>query len=342
MVVVMQVGASEAQIESVIATLNDHGFDVHRSSGSQRTVLGAIGVHPEFDPRHIQLLDGVSDVHRVSEPYKFASRSWKSEPTEARVGNVVIGGKEIVVMAGPCSVESEEQIHASAAAVAKAGATMLRGGAFKPRSSPYAFQGLGESGLVMMREAADAHGLAVVTELMDAAHADLMAKYADMVQIGARNMQNFPLLRVAGQLGLPVLLKRGLSATIQEWLMSAEYILAENNPNVVLCERGIRTYETMTRNTLDLSAVPVVKSRSHLPIIVDPSHGTGIRNKVLPMARAGVAAGADGLMIEVHPDPESALSDGPQSLRFEQFEELMRQVRDIAAVIGRSLGNPES
>jgi 3-deoxy-7-phosphoheptulonate synthase len=340
MVVVMQVGASEAQIESVIATLNDHGFDVHRSSGSQRTVLGAIGVHPEFDPRHIQLLDGVSDVHRVSEPYKFASRSWKSEPTEARVGNVVIGGKEIVVMAGPCSVESEEQIHASAAAVAKAGATMLRGGAFKPRSSPYAFQGLGESGLVMMREAADAHGLAVVTELMDAAHADLMAKYADMVQIGARNMQNFPLLRVAGQLGLPVLLKRGLSATIQEWLMSAEYILAENNPNVVLCERGIRTYETMTRNTLDLSAVPVVKSRSHLPIIVDPSHGTGIRNKVLPMARAGGAAGADGLMIEVHPDPESALSDGPQSLRFEQFEELMRQVRDIAAVIGRSLGNP--
>jgi 3-deoxy-7-phosphoheptulonate synthase len=340
MVVVMQVGASEAQIESVIATLNDHGFDVHRSSGSQRTVLGAIGVHPEFDPRHIQLLDGVSDVHRVSEPYKFASRSWKSEPTEARVGNVVIGGKEIVVMAGPCSVESEEQIHASAAAVAKAGATMLRGGAFKPRSSPYAFQGLGESGLVMMREAADAHGLAVVTELMDAAHADLMAKYADMVQIGARNMQNFPLLRVAGQLGLPVLLKRGLSATIQEWLMSAEYILAENNPNVVLCERGIRTYETMTRNTLDLSAVPVVKSRSHLPIIVDPSHGTGIRNKVLPMARARGGPGAAGLMIEVHPDPESALSDGPQSLRFEQFEELMRQVRDIAAVIGRSLGNP--
>ena len=337
MVVVMDIGASEAQIESVISTLNDHGFDVHRSSGSQRTVLGAIGVHPAFDPRHIQLLDGVSDVHRVSEPYKFASRSWKNEPTEARVGNVVIGGKEIVVMAGPCSVESEAQIHASAAAVAKAGATMLRGGAFKPRPSPYAFQGLGEEGLIMMREAADAHGLAVVTELMDSAHADLMAKYADMVQIGARNMQNFPLLRVAGQLGLPVLLKRGLAATIQEWLMSAEYILAENNPNVVLCERGIRTYETMTRNTLDLSAVPVVKARSHLPIIVDPSHGTGIRDKVLPMARAGVAAGADGLMIEVHPDPETALSDGPQSLRFEQFEELMRQVADIAAVIGRSM-----
>lgn len=337
MVVVMEIGASESQIESVIATLNDHGFDVHRSSGSQRTVLGAVGVQPEFDPRHIQLLDGVSDVHRVSEPYKFASRSWKAEPTEARIKDVVIGGREVVVMAGPCSVESEEQIHASAAAVAKAGATILRGGAFKPRSSPYSFQGLGEEGLVMMREAADAHGLAVVTELMDPSHADLMAKYADMVQIGARNMQNFPLLRVAGQLKLPVLLKRGLSATIQEWLMSAEYILAEDNPDVVLCERGIRTFETSTRNTLDLSAVPVVKAKSHLPVVVDPSHGTGIRNKVLPMARAGVAAGADGLMIEVHPDPDSALSDGPQSLLFDQFEELMGQIRDIAAAIGRTL-----
>ena len=337
MVVVMEIGASEPQIESVIATLNDHGFDVHRSSGSQRTVLGAVGVQPEFDPRHIQLLDGVSDVHRVSEPYKFASRSWKAEPTEARVKDVVIGGREVVVMAGPCSVESEEQIHASAAAVAKAGATILRGGAFKPRSSPYSFQGLGEQGLVMMREAADAHGLAVVTELMDPAHAELMARYADMVQIGARNMQNFPLLRVAGQLGLPVLLKRGLSATIREWLMSAEYILAENNPDVVLCERGIRTFETSTRNTLDLSAVPVVKAKSHLPVIVDPSHGTGIRNKVLPMARAGVAAGADGLMIEVHPDPDAALSDGPQSLLFGQFEELMGQIRDIAVAIGRTI-----
>ena len=235
MVVVMEVGASEAQIELVIARLNDHGFDVHRSSGSQRTVLGAVGVHPEFDPRHIQLLEGVSDVHRVSEPYKFASRAWKSEPTEAKVGNVVIGGQKVVVMAGPCSVENEEQIHASAEAVAAAGATILRGGAFKPRSSPYSFQGLGEEGMIMMREAADAHGLAVVTELIDPGHVDLMAKYADMVQIGARNMQNFPLLRVAGQLGLPVLLKRGLSATIHEWLMSAEYILAENNPDVVLC-----------------------------------------------------------------------------------------------------------
>ncbi|MGB1048257.1 MAG: 3-deoxy-7-phosphoheptulonate synthase [Rhodothermales bacterium] len=337
MVVVMEIGADEAQIESVIETLNDHGFDVHRSSGSQRTVLGAVGVQPDFDKRHVELLDGVDMVHRVSEPYKFASRSWKKEPTEAKVGNVVIGGKELAVMAGPCSVESEAQIHASAEAVAKAGARILRGGAFKPRSSPYSFQGMGEEGLKIMREAADANGLAVVTELMDPTHADLMARYADMVQIGARNMQNFPLLRTAGQLGLPVLLKRGLSATIQEWLMSAEYILAEDNPNVVLCERGIRTFETMTRNTLDLSAVPVVKARSHLPVIVDPSHGTGIRNKVIPMARAGVAAGADGLMIEVHPDPDSALSDGPQSLYFSQFEELMTQVRRIAEVIGRDV-----
>jgi len=300
-------------------------------------VLGAVGVQPDFDKRHVELLDGVDMVHRVSEPYKFASRSWKKEPTEAKVGNVVIGGKELAVMAGPCSVESEAQIHASAEAVAKAGARILRGGAFKPRSSPYSFQGMGEEGLKIMREAADANGLAVVTELMDPTHADLMARYADMVQIGARNMQNFPLLRTAGQLGLPVLLKRGLSATIQEWLMSAEYILAEDNPNVVLCERGIRTFETMTRNTLDLSAVPVVKARSHLPVIVDPSHGTGIRNKVIPMARAGVAAGADGLMIEVHPDPDSALSDGPQSLYFSQFEELMTQVRRIAEVIGRDV-----
>ncbi len=337
MVVVMQVGANESQIESVIAALNDHGFDVHRSSGSERTVLGAVGVHPEFDPRHIELLDGVSDVHRVSEPYKFASRAWKSEPTEAKVGDVIIGGNELVVMAGPCSVESEEQIHSSAAAVAKAGATILRGGSFKPRSSPYAFQGLGENGLIMMREAADAHGLKVVTEMMEPAQADVIGQYADMIQIGARNMQNYPLLRVAGQTGLPVLLKRGLSATIKEWLMSAEYILAENNPNVVLCERGIRTFEPYTRNTLDLSAVPVIKSRSHLPIIVDPSHGTGLRNKVMPMARAGVAAGADGLMIEVHPDPDVALSDGPQSLFFDQFDELMSQVRDIAKAVGRTM-----
>jgi len=338
MIVVMQVGASEAQIEAVIATLNDHGFDVHRSSGSERSVLGAVGVKPEFDPRHLQLLDGVSNVHRVTEPFKFASKAWKSEPTKVNVAGVTIGGDEVIVMAGPCSVESEEQIHESAKAVAAAGAKILRGGAFKPRSSPYAFQGLGEAGLVMMKDAAKAHGLAVVTEIMDPSQADLMLKYADMLQIGARNMQNYPLLRVAGKTGLPVLLKRGLSATISEWLMSAEYILAEDNPNVVLCERGIRTFENATRNTLDLSAVPVVKAKSHLPVVVDPSHGTGIRNKVLPMARAGVAAGADGLMIEVHPNPEEALSDGPQSLHFPQFVEMMEQVRQIARAVGRTVG----
>ncbi len=337
MIIVMRVGASETQIESVISTLNDHGFDVHRSSGSERTVLGAVGVRPEFDPRHLQLLDGVSNVHRVSEPYKFASRSWKTEPTQAKVGDVMIGGEEIIVMAGPCSVESEEQIHDCAKHVAAAGARILRGGAFKPRSSPYAFQGLGERALIMMRDAADANGLAVVSEIMEPSQADLMVKHVDMLQIGARNMQNYSLLRAAGRTGLPVFLKRGLSATIQEWLMSAEYILAEDNPNVVLCERGIRTFETYTRNTLDLSAVPVIKAKSHLPIVVDPSHGTGIRNKVLPMARAGVAAGADGLMIEVHPNPEEALSDGPQSLHFYQFDELMVQIRQIATAIGRSI-----
>jgi 3-deoxy-7-phosphoheptulonate synthase len=337
MIVVMKVGVTEQQIESVIEQLNNQGFDVHRSSGSQQTILGAIGVKPAFDPRHLQLLDGVSEVHRVTEPYKMASRSWKSENTVVHSGNVVVGGNEVVIMAGPCSVESEEQIHQTAAHVASCGATVLRGGAFKPRSSPYSFQGLGEAGLIMMRAAADAHGLQVVTELMDPAHTDVVCKYADIIQIGARNMQNYSLLKVVGQSGHPVFLKRGLAATIEEWLMSAEYILAENNPNVILCERGIRTFETYTRNTLDLSAVPVVKSRSHLPIVVDPSHGVGIRNKILPMALAAVAAGADGLMIEVHPNPSQALSDGPQSLPFESFSELMDQVRRIAEVIGRTM-----
>lgn len=337
MIVVMEVGADESRIEGVIEQLNRHGFDVHRSSGSRQTVLGAIGVKPEFDVRHIKVLDGVAEVHRVTEPYKFASRAWKKENTVVSVGDVHIGGGDLVVMAGPCSVESADQIRSSAEAVAAAGAQILRGGAFKPRSSPYSFQGLGESGLKMMRDAADAHGLKVVTEVMNAEQIDVTAKYADIFQIGARNMQNFMLLREVGRTGRPVLLKRGMSATIKEWLMSAEYIMSEDNPNVILCERGIRTFEPYTRNTLDLSAVPVVKEKSHLPVIVDPSHGTGLRDKVLPMARAAVAAGADGLMVEIHPDPASALSDGPQSLYFEQFAELMEQVREIARVIGRRI-----
>ncbi|NNF04975.1 MAG: 3-deoxy-7-phosphoheptulonate synthase [Rhodothermales bacterium] len=335
MIVVMEVGADESRIEGVIQELNRHGFDVHRSSGARQTVLGAIGVKPEFDVRHIRILDGVAEVHRVTEPYKFASRSWKKENTVVSVGDVHIGGDELVVMAGPCSVESAEQIRSSAAAVAAAGGQILRGGAFKPRSSPYSFQGLGESGLKMMRDAADEYGLKVVTEVMNADQIDVASRYADIFQIGARNMQNFMLLREVGRAGRPVLLKRGMSATIKEWLMSAEYIMSEDNPDVILCERGIRTFEPYTRNTLDLSAVPVVKAKSHLPIIVDPSHGTGLRDKVLPMARAAVAAGADGLMIEIHPDPASALSDGPQSLFFEQFTELMEQVREIARVIRR-------
>ena len=338
MVVVMQVGATEAQIEAVIDQLNENGFDVHRSSGTQQTVLGAIGVQPDFDIRHIRLLEGVGDVHRVTEPFKFASRAWKKENTIISVGDADIGGEEVTVMAGPCAVESEDQIERTAAHVAACGVTILRGGAFKPRSSPYSFQGLGLPGLELMREAANRHGLSVITEVMDVAHIDSILPLTDIVQVGARNMQNYTLLKGLGKIRKPVLLKRGLMATIQEWLMSAEYIMAEGNQDIILCERGIRTFETYTRNTLDLSAVPVVRDKSHLPIIVDPSHGTGIRDKVIPMARAAVAAGADGLLIETHPDPEHALSDGPQSLYFDQFEELMRQISLIAEAIGRSVG----
>ncbi|MCH8122903.1 MAG: 3-deoxy-7-phosphoheptulonate synthase [Bacteroidetes bacterium] len=338
MVVVMQVGATEAQIEAVIDHLNENGFDVHRSSGTQQTVLGAIGVQPDFDIRHIRLLEGVGDVHRVTEPFKFASRAWKKENSIISVGDADIGGEEVTVMAGPCAVESEDQIERTAAHVAACGVTILRGGAFKPRSSPYSFQGLGLPGLELMREAANRHGLSVITEVMDVAHIDSILPLTDIVQVGARNMQNYTLLKGLGKIRKPVLLKRGLMATIQEWLMSAEYIMAEGNQDIILCERGIRTFETYTRNTLDLSAVPVVRDKSHLPIIVDPSHGTGIRDKVIPMARAAVAAGADGLLIETHPDPEHALSDGPQSLYFDQFEELMRQISLIAEAIGRSVG----
>ena len=341
MVVVMNAGAPEAQIQAVIERLNRYGFDVHRSSGVQQTVLGAIGVKPDFDVRHIKVLEGVADVYRVTEPYKFASRSWKQENTVVDVGGVGVGGDEVVVMAGPCSVESKEQMEASAAHVAAHGATFLRGGAFKPRSSPYSFQGLGEEGLRILRDAADRHDLRVITEVMEPAQIDVIYPYTDVFQIGARNMQNFSLLKEIGKTDKPVFLKRGLSATVDEWLMSAEYVMAQGNPNVILCERGIRTFETYTRNTLDLSAVPVVKAKSHLPIVVDPSHGTGLRDKVIPMARAAVAAGADGLMVEVHPDPANALSDGPQSLFFDQFAEMMRQMRLIVGALGRTVRAPQ-
>jgi 3-deoxy-7-phosphoheptulonate synthase len=329
--------ATEGQIEHVVAQLAAMGFDVHRSSGAARTILGAVGGAENTDPSLIQILDGVQEVVRTTEPYKLAARRFRPSGTVVSVGEIRIGGDEVVVMAGPCSVESEAQVRAAAAAVKRAGAKVLRGGAFKPRSSPYSFQGLGEEGLRLLRWAADEHGLAVVSEVMDVSQVELMARYVDILQVGARNMQNFTLLRELGHLRTPVLLKRGISATIEEWLLSAEYVLAGGNMDVILCERGIRTFENYTRNTLDISAIPVVKSLSHLPILADPSHGTGRRDKVAPMARAAVAAGADGLIIEVHCDPDHAMSDGAQSLFPSQFDRLMAELRIIAPAIGRSI-----
>jgi 3-deoxy-7-phosphoheptulonate synthase len=337
MVVVMQERASEEQIEKVVAHLVGLRMDVHRSTGVSRTVLGAVGDDRHLDPRLIEMLDGVSEVMRVTEPYKLASRAFKPEGSVVNVGDVRIGGDEVIVMAGPCSAETEEQVNAAAAAVKKAGAKILRGGAFKPRSSPYSFQGLGEEGLRMLRAAATEHDLKLVSEVMDVSQIDLIEKYCDMFQVGARNMQNFTLLRELGRQRKPVLLKRGIAATIEEWLLSAEYILAGGNGGVVLCERGIRTFENYTRNTLDISAIPVVKKLSHLPIVADPSHGTGRRDKVAPMARAAVAAGADGLIIEVHCDPDRALSDGAQSMFPAQFDRLMAELRIIAPAIGRTI-----
>jgi 3-deoxy-7-phosphoheptulonate synthase len=333
----MQQGATEEQVERVIERLTELGFDVHRSTGVIHTVLGGVGGKYDFDLAVFEVMEGVKEAHRIVSPYKLASRSFRPGGTVVRVGDVEIGGENVVVMAGPCSVENREQIEQSAELVAKAGAKMIRGGAFKPRSSPYAFQGLGEEGLQMLRAAADRHGLLVVSEVMDQTQIPLVAAYSDILQVGARNMQNFNLLRELGRQQKPVLLKRGIAATIEELLLSAEYILTGGNYNVILCERGIRTFETYTRNTMDISAIPVVKKLSHLPIVADPSHGTGRRDKVAPMARAAVAAGADGLLIEVHPDPDRALSDGAQSLRPEQFEELMGQLRMIAPAVGRTI-----
>ena len=337
MVVVVEQNATEKDIEGIIKVLHDFGFDVHRSTGVNQTVLGAIGVKPDFDTRQIELLPGVAHAYRITEPYKLASRTFKSEKTVIDIGGIKIGGNEIVVMAGPCSVEDEKQIFTIAENVAKAGAKFLRGGAFKPRSSPYAFQGLGEEGLKIMRRAADAFGLKVITEAMDSTQIGLMEKYADVIQIGARNMQNYNFLKDIGKAKIPVLLKRGLSATFEEWLMSAEYILSSGNKQVMLCERGIRTFETATRNTMDISAIPVIHAKSHLPIVADPSHGIGIRDKVIPMALAAVAAGADGIIVEVHHDPDHAKSDGAQSLFPNQFEEMMKKIRLIAQAIGRKI-----
>ena len=333
----MEERASEEQVQHVIAQLVEKGFDIHRSTGQLRSVLGAVGGNRSFDTRLIEVMDGVHEVLRITEPYKLASRTFKPERRAVSFDEFRVGGDEVIVMAGPCSVETEEQIAAAAAAVKKAGAKILRGGAFKPRSSPYSFQGLGEDGLRMMRAAADAEGLKVVSEVMDVSQIELVAGYADILQVGARNMQNYTLLRELGKARTPVLLKRGIAATIEEWLLSAEYVLAGGNTDVILCERGIRTFESYTRNTLDISAIPVIQKLSHLPIIADPSHGTGLRDKVAPMARAAIAAGADGLIIEVHPDPDHALSDGAQSIFPPQFDRLMAELRIIAPAIGRSI-----
>jgi 3-deoxy-7-phosphoheptulonate synthase len=336
-VIVLDKNVTDEQYENVVKHLEDFGFAVHKSTGVQQIVLGAIGVKPDFDIRKVKILEGVAEVYRITEPFKLASRTFKKEDTVISVKDVKIGGNEVVMMAGPCSVESEEQIFKLAEIVAKAGAKILRGGAFKPRTSPYSFQGLGEEGLKLLRKAADKNNLLVITEVMENAQISLIAEYTDIFQVGARNMQNFPLLNELGKTTKPVMLKRGLAATVEDWLMSAEYVLSNGNRDLMLCERGIRTFETYTRNTFDLSAIPVVHKRSHLPVIADPSHATGLRDKVLPMARAAVAAGADGLMVEVHHDPEHALSDGPQALLPEQFVELMEQVKLIAQVIGRTM-----
>jgi 3-deoxy-7-phosphoheptulonate synthase len=337
MLIVMQEGASEEQIERVIDRLVRLNFTVHRSTGVAHTVLGGVGPEDNIDPAEFAVLDGVREAHRIMSPYKLASRSFRPGGTLVRVGGVEIGGNAVVAMAGPCSVESEDQVERIAEFVAAAGARVIRGGAFKPRSSPYSFQGLGEAGLRMLRQAADRHGLLVVTEVMDAVQIPVILPYADILQVGARNMQNFTLLRELAKLRRPVLLKRGLAATIEELLLSAEYLLSGGNYDVILCERGIRTFETYTRNTMDISAIPLVKKLSHLPMIADPSHGIGRRDHVLPMARAAVAAGADGLLVEVHPDPDSAVSDAAQTLDFDHFTELMQQLRIIASAVGRTI-----
>ena len=336
MLVVMQQGASEAQIQGVINRLVGMGFTVHRSTGVVHTVLGGVGPVEDFDPADFEAMEGVKECHRIVSPYKLVSKNWRPQGTVVKIGSVEIGGDRVVTMAGPCSVESREQIEQVADIVAEAGAQVMRGGAFKPRSSPYSFQGMGEEGLKLMRAAADRRGLLVVSEVMDHTQIPMLMTYAHILQVGARNMQNYNLLRELGRLRHPILLKRGIAATIEELLLAAEYIMSGGNYDVILCERGIRTFETYTRNTMDVSAIPVVKKLSHLPIVGDPSHGTGRRDQVLPMARAAVAAGADGLLVEVHPDPDRAVSDGAQTLNPAQFTEMMRQVKAIAAAIDRT------
>ncbi|MBB4635795.1 3-deoxy-7-phosphoheptulonate synthase [Longimicrobium terrae] len=337
----MRHDATAAEIDAVVRTINELGYEARPIPGKMRTAIGLIGNDGKVNADRIEALNGVLEIIHVSQQYKQVSREWREEPTIVTLDNGTrIGAGEVSVMAGPCSVESEEQIIGIAHRLRDAGATILRGGAFKPRTSPYSFQGMGEDGLKLLARAREETGMSIVTEAVDPESLDLVVEYADIVQIGARNMQNFSLLRRAGRAGKPVLLKRGMAATVKDLLLSAEYLLAEGNGNVILCERGVRGFDTHTRNLLDLTAIPVVKSLSHLPIIADPSHGTGLRAKVIPMARAAVAAGADGLMIEVHPDPEHAMSDGAQSLYPDQFEELMSQIAVIAEAIGQRMVAP--
>ena len=338
MIVAMQETATEEQIQVVIEHLMQMGFSVHRTTGERQSILAAVGARADFDTRNLEVLGGVEHVHRISAPYKLSGKAFRPAGTVVQFSNgVKIGGDEVVVVAGPCSVESRDQLFTVAEMVAKAGARALRGGAFKPRTSPYSFQGLGIEALKLLREAGDKFNMLVVSEVMEISQIGVMLPYIDIFQVGARNMQNFNLLRELGKVKRPVLLKRGIAATIEELLLSAEYIMSGGNYDVILCERGIRTFETYTRNTLDICAIPVVHKLSHLPMASDPSHGTGIRDKVAPMARASVAAGADMLLIEVHHDPDKALSDGAQSLYPKQFSELMETLRMIAPAVGRKI-----
>lgn len=337
MIIVMKPNAKEESIERIKNIIEAKGLQAHISAGTEVTIIGVVGDKSRLQEQNLEIFEDVDKIVAVTESYKLANRKFHPEPTRVKVGNVEIGGDSLVIMSGPCAVESKEQLLATAHAIKEAGAQILRGGAYKPRTSPYAFQGLEEEGLKYMKEAREETGLPVICEVTSLNAIEAAVKYVDMLQIGARNMQNFYLLKEVGKTGLPVLLKRGLSATIDEWLNASEYIIAEGNPNVVLCERGIRTFETATRNTLDISAVPVIKEKSHLPVIVDPSHATGVRAYVKPLAMSAVAVGADGLMIETHPNPPCALSDGPQSLTFEQFSSLTRDLKPLAALMGKTL-----
>ena len=337
MIIVMKPQAKQESIQRIKNIIEEKGLQAHISAGTEVTIIGVVGDKTRLQDQNLEIFDEVDKIVAVTESYKLANRKFHPEQTTVKVGNIIIGSDTLVIMSGPCAIESKEQLLTTAHAIKKAGAQILRGGAYKPRTSPYAFQGLEEEGLKFMKEAREETGLPVICEVTSLNAIEAAVKYVDMLQIGARNMQNFYLLKEAGKTGLPVLLKRGLSATIDEWLNASEYIISEGNPNVVLCERGIRTFETATRNTLDISAVPVIKEKSHLPIIVDPSHATGVRAYVKPLSMAAVAAGSDGLMIETHPNPSCALSDGPQSLTFGQFDELVKELRPLAKLMGRRL-----